>query len=288
MGTEFKPEQYHRPEVIEAMYPLLRERGAKIIAGGTDLLVNRPPGTQSLVDISKLGLDYVKSDDKGTTIGATMCFTKLIASPLLDKQPLSVLKDSAKEIGHYNLRHIATIGGNICNAVPSADSPVALIALDAFTVIQGPDGDRTIPLDAFFTFVRETVLKPEEFLKEVRIPFQLDNTAASFQKIGRTKVDIALVNAACRMTIQGGVITDSRIVLGAVAPTPIRATDAEMMLNGNILSNELVEKSALAAASATKPISDHRASKEYRRKMSHVLVKRAILDAYEKAEAMTR
>lgn len=286
MGTQFKPEQYHRPELIEAVSPLLKEGGARIIAGGTDLLVNRPPGTQSLVDISNLGLDYVKSDDGGIAIGATICFTKIIASPILDKQPLLVLKDSAKEIGHHNLRHIATLGGNICNAVPSADSPVALIALDTITVIKGPDGERTVPLVEFFTFVRETVLKPGEFLKEVRIPIQPEKTAASFQKLGRTKVDIALVNVACRLTVADGLIKDSRIVLGAVAPTPIRAKKAESILDGKPLSDELLDEAAKTAAEVAKPISDQRASAEYRREMSRVLVKRAILDAYGKAEAM--
>lgn len=286
MGTQFKPKQYHRPELIEAVSPLLKEGGAKIIAGGTDLLVNRPPGTQSLVDISRLGLDYVKNDEGGTAIGATICFTKIIASPILDKQPLSVLKDSAKEIGHHNLRHIATLGGNICNAVPSADSPVALIALDSIAVIEGPDGERTVPLVEFITFVRETVLKRGEFLKEIRIPIQPEKTAASFQKLGRTKVDIALVNVACRITVADGLIKDSRIVLGAVAPTPIRAKEAESILNGKALSDELLGDAAKAAASAAKPISDHRASAGYRREMSQVLVERAILDAYGKAEEM--
>ena len=288
MGTHFKPEQYHRPKVIEAVSPLLEEGGARIIAGGTDLLVNRPPGTQSLVDISRIGLDYVKSDEMGTAIGATICFTKIIASPILDKQPLSVLKDSAKEIGHHNLRHIATLGGNICNAVPSADSPVALIALDSIAVIEGPDGEREVPLDEFFTFVRETVLKPGEFLKEVRIPLQPEKTATSFQKIGRTKVDIALVNVACRITLVDGLIKDSRVVLGAVAPTPIRAKTAELILNGKTLSDELVDEAAKAAASEGRPISDHRASAEYRREMSRVLVKRVIIDAYKKAEALAQ
>ena len=288
MGTNFKPEQYHRPEKIESVPPLLKEGRAKIIAGGTDLLVNRPPGTQSLVDISKLGLDYMKSDEGGVSIGATTCFTKIIASPILDRQPLSVLKDSAKEIGHYNLRHIATLGGNICNAVPSADSPVALIALNATAVIKGPNGERTVPMDEFFTFVRETVLKPGEFLKEVRIPTQPKKTTASFQKIGRTKVDIALVNVACRITVENDVVNDSRIVLGAVAPTPIRAYEAENILNGKALTDELVDKAAKAAASTTRPISDVRASADYRREMSRVLTKRAILDAYRKTEAMTQ
>jgi carbon-monoxide dehydrogenase medium subunit len=286
MDSHFKPEHYHRPGNIEAVTQLLNQDSARIIAGGTDLLVNKPPEIHSLVDITKLGLDYVKKDGEGVAIGATTTFSKIIASPYLDEQPLSVIKDSAKEIGHYNIRHIATIGGNICNAVPSADSPVALIALDATAVITGSSGERVVPLGEFFTFVRETVLGAGEFLKEVRVLAQPEKTAASFQKIGRTKVDIALVNAACRITMEGGKIKDPRIVQGAVAPTPVRAREAESMLDSHRLDEVNVDEVAEAAVNATRPISDHRASADYRREMSRVLVKRAILDAYSKVEAM--
>lgn len=286
MSINFKPEKYHKPQTTHDVSTLLQENGAKIIAGGTDLFVNRPPETRSLVDLTLLGLDYVKRDDEGIAIGATTCFTKIIESPILDGQPYSVLKESAKEIGHHNLRHIASIGGNICNAVPSADSPVALIALDANSIIDGVSGERTLPLKDFFKHVRQTVLKPGEYLKEVQIPQQPKNSAASFQKIGRTKVDIALVNACCRLTLEDGAISDSRMVLGAVAPTPVRVLDAETYLNGKTLDEKTIEKAAQLAASATSPISDHRASAEYRLEMSRVLAKRAILGAYEKLEAM--
>jgi carbon-monoxide dehydrogenase medium subunit len=286
MGTHFKPDQYHRPDRIDDVIYLLRQDGARVIAGGTDLLVNKPPEIQSLVDITKLGLDYVKKDEEGIAIGAATSFSKIIASPYLDPQPLSVLKDSAREVGHYNIRHIATIGGNICNAVPSADSPIALIALDAVAIIEGPTGQRLVPLEEFFTFVRETVLGGGEFLREIRIPIQPDKTAASFQKIGRTKVDIALVNASCRITLDEGLVKDPRIVLGAVAPTPIRAREAESLLEGHRPDEVSMEDVVESAVNATRPIDDHRASADYRREMSLVLVRRAILDAREKAEAM--
>lgn len=286
MSIHFKPEKYHKPRTTQDASTLLQENGAKIIAGGTDLFVNRPPETRSLVDLTLLGLDYVKRDNEGIAIGATTCFTKIIESPILDGQPYSVLKESAKEIGHYNLRHIASIGGNICNAVPSADSPVALIALDAKSTIDGVNGQRSLPLNDFYKHVRQTVLQSGEYLKEVRIPIQPENTAASFQKIGRTKVDIALVNACCRITLEDGVINYPRIVLGAVAPTPVRAKEAENYLEGKVLTDEIVEEAAILAVKSTSPISDHRAAAEYRLEMSRVLVKRAILEANTKLEAM--
>ncbi len=282
MDAHFKPEHYHRPTDLETASALLARRGARVIAGGTDILVTGPADTESLVDINELGLNYIHKGDC-LRIGATTCFTALMRSPMLERYPYRVISDAAGELGHHNLRHIATVGGNICNAVPSADAPVALIALDSEAIIHGPSGERTVPLDGFIKFVRETVLKEGEFLKEIAVSTQ-PVAGASFQKLGRTKVDIALVNAACRLSLVGGVISESRIVLGAVYPTPLRVRAAEDVLNGNEFTHALAEKSAQVAADATKPISDHRASSEYRREMSYVLVKRAIIEAHERAE----
>ena len=284
MDAHFKPEHYHRPTDLETASALLAQRGARVIAGGTDLLVNGPVDTESLVDINGLGLRYIREED-GLRIGSTSTFADLLRSPLLARYPYHVISDASGELGHHNLRHVATIGGNICNAVPSADAPVALIALDAETVIHGPSGERTVPLDGFFKFVRETVLAEGEFLKEIAVPVQPE-AGASFQKLGRTKVDIALVNAACRLSIVDGLVSDSRIVLGAVYPTPLRVRAAEDVLNGNEFTVDLAKEAAQVAAEATKPISDHRASAEYRREISGVLVKRAIIEAHGRAEGL--
>lgn len=282
MNPHFKPETYHKPRSLDEVSGLLKE-GGTIIAGGTDLLVNKPQETSSLIDINGLPLSYIKREGENLCIGATTSFAKLAQSYEMEKHPYQVIKESAKELGHHNLRNVATVGGNLCNGVPSADSPVSLIALDAEAVIWSNGSERVVPLSEFFTFVRETVLQPGEFLKEIRVPAQPANTGASFQKLGRTKVDIALVNAACRISLDGDTIRDTLIVLGAVAPTPIRATEAGSLLNGKVLSEELIEQAATLAAEATKPISDVRASAEYRKAMSKVLVKRAIEKAHERA-----
>lgn len=284
MDAHFKPEHYHRPTDLETASTLLAQRGARVIAGGTDLLVNGPADTKSLVDINGLGLRYIR-EEEGLRIGVTSTFADLLRSPLLARYPYHVISDVSGELGHHNLRHVATIGGNICNAVPSADTPIALIALDAEAVIHGPSGERTVPLDGFFKFVRETVLAEGEFLKEITVPVQPE-AGASFQKLGRTKVDIALVNAACRISIVEGLVSDSRIVLGAVYPTPLRIRAAEDVLNGNEFTVDLAKEAAQVAAEATKPISDHRASAEYRREISGVLVKRAIIEANGRAEGL--
>ena len=280
MGYKFRPEQYIKPKTIKETTETLTKHGetARIIAGGTDLLVDKPEEARVLVDIKGLNLCYVLESGQGVHIGATTTFKNLHESSLLQAQPYKMVSDAAWKLGHYNLRNIATVGGNICNGVPSADAPVALIALDTNTAL----------LLEFYRFVRETTLGKGEFLRELVIPLQPRNTGASFQKIGRTKIDIAIVNVACRLTIEKEVVKDSRIVLGAVAPTPIRAFEAEQALNDAKISPELVEKVAELAAEATKPIDDVRSSAQCRREMTRVLTRRAIHDAYEKASEGSR
>jgi CO/xanthine dehydrogenase FAD-binding subunit len=282
----FRPSEYVRPETIEETVSILGEnpKRALVIAGGTDLLVTRPADTEILVDISRLPLSYIENGEY-LRIGATTNFNTILGSEHLQRGPLRIIAEAAKEIGHFNLRHLATIGGNLCNAVPSADAAIPLIALDAEAVISGVDGERRVKLEAFFTSVRETVLERNEILKEIVVPSQPPRTGASFQKIGRTNVDIALVNVSVRFTLgEEGDCADARVVLGAVAPTPIRAMKSEEMLVGKKPSEELFVEAAEVAASESRPISDVRTSAEYRREMCGVLVRRALEEAYTRAE----
>jgi carbon-monoxide dehydrogenase medium subunit len=284
MGYKFNPEIYIKPITIEETSEALikYDKAARIIAGGTDLLVDRPEKAKVLIDINGLNLCYIHGSEKGVRIGSTTTLKMLHESLLLQKPPYKMVSNAALELGHYNLRNIATVGGNICNAVPSADTPIALIALDTNTVIAGLKGERTAPLHEFYRFVRKTTLSSGEFLKEVVIPPQPKYSTASFQKIGRTKIDIAIVNVACRITLRDGVVDNSRIILGAVAPIPIRAFDAENQLNGNEISHEILERVVKIAAETARPIDDLRSSAQYRHEMIKVLTRRAIMDAYKK------
>jgi len=286
MSKHFRPKKYFQPANIQDALKILNKAPSetKIVAGGTDLLVTKSPETVNLLDISRLPLSYIRKEGVSTHIGATTNFNTLMESEHLQKGPLKVISETARALGHYNLRHLATLGGNICNAVPSADSVIPLIALDSDAVITGLDGDRIVKLEDFFTFVRETVLGEAEILKEIIIPNQPPRTGAFFKKIGRTNVDIAIVNAAVRLTLgNDDTCKEVRIVLGAVAPTPIRAMEAEALLTGKKLSPELILEASDVAASETIPISDIRAGAEYRREMSGVLVKRALEEAYVRA-----
>ena len=282
----FRPSQYFRPETIGETLSILENNPGKasVIAGGTDVLVTKPSDIDILVDISRLPLSYIEGEDE-LRIGATTSFSEIIESRHLLEGPRQIISEAAREIGHINLRHLATIGGNLCNAVPSADAAIPLIALDAEAAISGIGGERRVRLEDFFVSVRETVLGRGELLKEIIVPRQPRMTGASFKKIGRTNVDIALVNVSVRITLDDeGDCADVRIVLGAVAPTPIRARKAEALLIGMKPSVELFEEAAGVAASESKPISDVRASAEYRREMCGVLVRRALNEAYVRAE----
>lgn len=285
MSRLFRPSRYFRPETMEEALSFLKESPgeATVVAGGTDILVTKSGDIDALVDISRLPLSYIDVGD-ALRIGATTSFSKVLESSHLLEGPLQIILEAAREIGHINLRHLATVGGNLCNAVPSADSAIPLMALDAMAVISGAGGERRVKLENFFVSVRETVLGKGEILKEIVVPSQPRLTGASFKKIGRTNVDIALVNVAVRLTLgKEGMCEDARVVLGAVAPTPIRARKAEETLIGSRPSEELFGDAADVASSESKPISDVRATAEYRREMCGVLVRRALMEAYARA-----
>lgn len=283
----FRPKEYLRPSTIKEAVSLRAKYGktAMPLAGGTDLIVNKDPGIEYLIDITRLPLDYLKSDKNGIKIGALTTFRELETSPLFKKRPYDVLAEAAHLSGHVSQRNMATIGGNICSAVPSADLLPPLIALSAKVRVVGTTGEKVIPLDEFFAGPKKTVLKHNELLVEIQVPSQTAKAAGAFLKIGRTHVDLALVNVAVVVALDArGTCKDARIVLGAVAPTSMRAKEAEAMLKGKKLSeiSGVVDQVAEKAADETKPISDIRASAEHRREISKVLVKRALISVVKK------
>jgi carbon-monoxide dehydrogenase medium subunit len=292
MTSLFRPRQYHRPTSLEEAVSLLAELGEKAIpiAGGTDLLVEKPSGIEYLIDLTRLPLVYIETipETLDIRIGALTTVREIETARLFKEENYrihNILSETARQLGYMTIRNLATIGGNICNAVPSADFPPVLIALDSRAKIIGPSGERNALLEEFFVDVRRTILRSNELLIEIQVPGQPPRTGLAFQKLGRVHTDIALVNVACRLTFgSDGTCKDTRIVLGAVAPTPIRAKRAEEMLIGKNLNDSLIQKIAQAASSETEPISDIRASAEYRRNMCRVLTARALRQALERAE----
>jgi len=272
---------YHKPTTLVEAAALLAEDGRTIIAGGTDLLVNPRymVGVREVVDIRKLGLNYIRVENGWLHIGAGATMRSVAQQAALQRLANGILARGAAVCGSPNIRNKATLVGNIASALPSADTPPALLALNAEVVLIGTNGERVVPLDNFFVGPAQSVRK-RELISELRIPLaDCDDLRGGFYKIGRTAEDISMVNAAATLKIQGGTITRARLVLGAVAPVPLRVTRAEEALAGQLATEETFQRAAELVRDEVRPITDHRATAAYRRKMSAVAALRALRQA---------
>ena len=272
---------YYSPTTVEEAVTLLAEEGRAVIAGGTDLLVNPRymMGVREVVDIRKLGLDYIHSENNWLVIGAGTTMRSVAKHPALQELANGILARGAAVCGSPNIRNMATLAGNVASALPSADTPPALLALDAQVVLVGAQGERIVPLDQFFTGPGKSV-RERELIRELRIFLNnAERMRGGFYKIGRTAEDISLVNAAALLVMEQGVITRARLVLGAVAPVPLRARQAEEALLGQPATDEIFERAAALVREEVRPISDHRASEGYRRRVSGVAAARALRQA---------
>ena len=281
--------QYLEPTSIEEAISILSEYGnkAKIIAGGTDLLVQIRSKTirpEYLVDISRIPkLDY-KEENDGLRIGALTTIRALEKSAELH-QRYPVISQAAGQLGSVAVRNMGTLGGNLCNAAPSAETAPALIGLSARAKIVGPDGERVVPLENFFVGPGETVLKKGELLVEIQVPPMPPDTKAVYLKHAiRGSIDLAIVGVAAIVTLEPGsnVCKDIKLVLGAVAPTPMRAHQAEEIIKGKKIDDALIDKCAQVASDESRPITDVRASDWYRKEMVKVFTRRAIKEAIAK------
>jgi carbon-monoxide dehydrogenase medium subunit len=275
--------EYHEPHSLDETIALLQRYGddARLLAGGTDLIIAmerrlvRPGHVISLLEVP--GLDRFGPDD-GMTIGALVTHRRLERASWL-RGPAIALAEAAHAIGGHQVRNIATVGGNICNASPAADTVPPLLCLDAEVRLVGPDGERLVPLDRFFTGPGQTVRTTAEVLTEIRVPPVPPRTATSFFKVGRRKaMELSIVCVAARISLaeDGQTCANVRIALGAVAPTPIRARRAEAILHGEKLTPGAIREAAQMAITEARPIDDVRASAEYRRMLIGTLVERAI------------
>ena len=276
---------YLEARTIEEAVSLLSQYDgkAKVIAGGTDLMGqirNKAIKPEYVVDIGGIkGLDYIKYDEKqGLTIGALTPIRSLEKSLEL-KQRFPVISHAASQLGSIAIRNVGTIGGNLCNAAPSAETAPALIGLSARAKIAGGDGEKVVPLEDFFIGPGTTLLGKGEILVEIQVPVPRPNTKGVYFKHGlRGTIDLALVGVAviAAFETEGKVCKDIKIVLGAVAPTPMRARKAEEILRGKKIDKSLIDQSAEVAADEARPISDVRASAEYRKEMVKVFTRRAL------------
>jgi len=261
----------------------------KLLAGGTDLLPqmkNSVVMPKRVIDLSGVArVKILEGDAKGLRIGAAVPARQLEQDPRV-RDGYAAVAESAALLGSVQVRNLATVGGNICNAAPSADMAPPLVALEAQAVIAGPKGERRVPLSDFFTGVRKTVVGPDELLVEIFVPAPGPHSGGCYiRHTPRRELDIAVVGVASQVTIADGVCAKARISLAAVAPTPVRATTAEAALEGKPLTPELIERAADLAAQAAKPISDQRGSADFRRHLVRILTRRTLTTALASAGA---
>jgi carbon-monoxide dehydrogenase medium subunit len=269
--------------IDEALSVLAKNKGkARLLAGGTDLipqLKSREAETPAfVVDLKGVpGLDVVSYDEKaGLKIGPLTTISAIAQSAAVKERYPSLIQ-AAMSMASPQVRNRGTFAGNICSAVPSADSVPALLALGASVKIRGPKGERTVALEQFFTGPRKTVLEADELLTEIVVPKPTAMTRQVYLKLApRHAMDLAVVGVAAAGRCEDGVCKDVKIGLGAVAPTPVRAPMAEAMLQGKKITKELIEEAARNAITQCSPIDDHRASQEYRCDMVYVMTRRAL------------
>ena len=284
--------RYSTPATLGEAMALLEEEGTKAfpLAGGTDLLVQMRRGRAQpdhLVDLKAIpGIRHVVEENSPMLkIGALSSLSSLGKS--LSTFPTHrLIAEAAASIGSVQVRNKGTLGGNLCNASPSADMAPPLLVLDARVVIDSPRGRRTLPLQDFFQGPGKTVLARGEILREIQIPFPPAGAGAVYLKLSRRRgMDLAIVGVACLLSLDPeSRVRRVHIALGAVAPTPIRAAKAEEALLGEKVSDRLIEEVSRVAVEESRPISDLRASAEYRREMIRVLVRRSLEISGERAQ----
>jgi CO/xanthine dehydrogenase FAD-binding subunit len=255
------------------------------IAGGTDIVpLFRDLGSKPvhLIDLGLIEeLNGVEEEDGKILIGPTTTHSQILASKVIE-DVAPALHDAARWIGSVQIRNRGTIGGNLCNASPAADSAPPLLVHDAEAHICSLEEGHWIPLQEFFKGPKMTVLEPNEILAGLRFPV-VKGAGSSFQRIGRRKgFTLSVVNAAVYVEKDGEKLKEVRIALGSVAPTPIRTPSVENMIRGKNMGEDLVEAAAAACAEVAKPIDDVRGTAEYRKDMTAVLVKRAMREAWRR------
>lgn len=275
--------RYARPETLTDALQLLEGGTWRILAGGTDLY----PGAGAelagdVLDIGRVpGLRGISLSD-GLRIGAATTWSDIAAAPL--PPALFALQQAAVQVGARQVQNTGTIGGNLCNASPAADSVPALVAAGATCLIVGPGGTREVPVEAIPAGPGKTALAPGEVVVEIRLPAQTGGDAY-LRSIPRTEMDIAVVGAGVSLVIDAsGICTAARVAVGAVAPTVVLVADAGTALVGTRLDDAALDRMADAVRAACRPIDDKRGTAEYRTAMAGVLARRTVRIARDRAQ----
>ncbi|MEM2005075.1 MAG: xanthine dehydrogenase family protein subunit M [Zestosphaera sp.] len=268
--------EYIRVSNLDEALQLLSQYGpeAKILAGGTDLLVDLKVGRcrpKVILDMSGVkDLRYIIDDGDKIRIGALTKVQEVVESPVV-KAKAPLLTEALSELGSWQVRCMATVGGNLCNASPAADSAPPLLVHEAKAKLTSKQKTRTIKIEELITGPGKTALRPDELLEEIIIP-RRGKGGSSFIKIGRVAVDLAIASAATYVVVEDGVVSEIRVALGSVAPKPIRARGCEAMLKGRKINDDVLRAASEAVVNEVSPIDDVRSSAWYRREVSKALV----------------
>ena len=285
----YAPNTLLRPKSVEEAITQLKKWGqsARLVAGHTTLYELVRGGAlgdvQCLIDVSRLGLDYITLETSGIQIGAATTFSDLAKSPLLESPEYFAVKETAGKITPPQIRNVGTLGGSICSGIPFYDMPTTLLALDAEVKVASADGAIVLPIDDFFIDYFVTALSPESLVTGVEIA-RSTITGSSFTKIGRISADFAVVNAAARVQLDSHRrnIVSVRVALGAVARTPIRAVEAERVLQGKETSKSVVQLASSLAIPFDPTPSIH-ASSAYKKMVTPILVRDVLCSAIKRA-----
>ena len=262
---------------------------ARFVSGATDLLMQLKRGETAPECLIRLGevreLDFITHDESGGLRVGALTTVGEVANSQLIRSKFSILAQAAGMLGTPAVRNQATLGGNLCNAAPSADTAPPLLVLGAMVKIVGKGGEKIVPLEDFFVGPGQTILGPDRLLAEIQVPNIPAHSGGTYLKQKRRQgADLAVAGVAALVVMRGEVLEDVKIALGAVAPTPIRARKAEGILRGRKADPDLLGKSSQAAVGEASPIDDIRGSADYRRKLLAVLTKRAVAQAIQQAE----
>ena len=279
---------YFQPENLKEAYELMEKQkgNARYIAGGTDIIWRIK---QCVIEtdalISLRGIESLKKSslNGGLTLGSMVLFRDIVRNQDISSR-YPALQQAVSLLANPQVRNVATIGGNICNAAPSADCAPPLMVSDAMLTLEGPGGKREIPINDFFTGPGQTCMEQTEVLTHITLPEMDSKASACFLKKGRVSQDIAIVNAAALLVMEGNVCRKCRLCVGAVAPVPLRMTMAEEIVEGQEITLELLNKVAELVEKEVSPITDVRSTEEYRRAVSGVLARRALQAAYDRSQ----
>jgi carbon-monoxide dehydrogenase medium subunit len=270
---------YLRPKSLKEALQLKKTIvGAKYISGGTDLIVqikNRELQPSALISLRTIPELATIEINGGARIGALATISDLIQHLELGNN-YPVLIEAAKRLGSVQIRNVATIGGNLCNCSPSADMALPLLVLEAKARLQAAKTSREIPLSEFFKGPGKSCLSSDEILTDILLDPPPQKAKATFLKKGRVKMDLAIASMAVLVEIDGGRCRKARIAAGSVAPIPLRLSKVETLLESNAISRDLVSKAQQLARDIVSPITDVRATEEYRRHIVGVYVNRGL------------